>query len=230
LNYFCRRYQTENLKIEIMSVPKPKTWGYVYMMKIKEELKKKRKLKNKERNKREPKENVDILMYEPLIWKVITKYAVAKGNWVYDYKEELKQIGYLALISAFQSYDPERGTFVTIAWLRIDTHISRYLRKQAIHFRSTNHLEDLNFTTGSNEAISWQDLFPSSDVDIPVVCRLAVSEQDDIDWKLLNMLIMGERRRSIPNKLGLSRTETNRRIEILRENLVAVCNEIYGAE
>lgn len=188
------------------------------------------KLRHKERNKRLDKDDVDILDYEPLVWKIITKFAATKGNWVYDYKEELKQIGYMALISAHKSYDPTKGTFVTIAWLRIQTHVGRFLRKQSIYFSSVNHLEDLNYTTGSNEAIAWEDLFPSNEIDLNVIARLAVNKNDDIDWKLLDLLVMGEKKRSIPKKLGLTHAETKTRIGLLRENLVAVCNEIYEAE
>lgn len=194
------------------------------------DAKKKKKVKHKERNKREAKEDIDILDYEPLIWKIITKAAMTQGNWVYDYKDDLKQVGYLALMSAFNSYDPAKGTFITIAWLRITTHVGRFLRKKAIHYSSTNHLEDLSFTTGSNEAIAWEDLFPSNEIDLVVIANLAVSKEDDIDWEILKMLTNGVKKRSMPKRLGLTHAETTRRIDLLRTNMVAVCNEIYEAE
>jgi hypothetical protein len=190
----------------------------------------KKPLKHKERNKRVGKEEVDILEYEALVWKIICKEAAGKGNWVYDYKEELKQLGFMALMSAHNSYDPTKGTFITIAWLRVSTHIGRFLRKQAIYFSSINHLEDLSFTTGSNEAISWQDLFASSEIDLNVIIRLAVNKEDDIDWLIVHLLMTGCNRREFPRELGLSHTETKERIAALRENLVSVCNEIYQAQ
>ena len=187
-------------------------------------------IKHKERNKRIDKGEINILDYEALVWKIICKEAAGKGNWVYDYKEELKQLGFMALMSAHKSYDPTKGTFVTIAWLRVSTHVGRFLRKQAIYFSSVNHLEDLNFTTGSNEAIAWEDLFPSNEIDLDVIARLAVNKDDDIDWKILDMLCNGSKKRSMPKALGLTHEETRQRIAKLRANLVAVCNEIYQAQ
>lgn len=188
------------------------------------------KYKHKERHERIPKDEVDILQYEPLIWKIICTFAGKLGNWVYDYKEELKQIGYIALMSAHKDYNPERGTFVTLGYLRVHTHITRFLRKQSIHFGSCHHLEELNLKSGSSLAIAWQDLFPSNEIDLNVIARLAVSKEDDIDWKILECLINGVPKRSMPKQLGLTHVETERRIALLRENMVFVTNEIYTAE
>ena len=193
-------------------------------------------VKHKERNKRVEKEDVNILDYEALIWKIITKSAMTHGNWVYDHKESLKQVGYMALMSALKSYDPTKGTFITIAWLRVTTHIGRVVRKKAIEYASTNHLEDLNFTTGSNEAIAWQDLFPSNEIDLNVIGRLAINPDDNVDVYILSMLTKGVSRRSMPRQLSellgyeMTHEEAKERVKTLRDNMVAVCNEIYDAE
>jgi len=180
---------------------------------------------NKERNERVDKESIDILKYEPLIWKVVTSFAKRLGNWVYDFKEDLKQIGFLALMSAFKDYDNERGTYVTLAFLRVQTFIGRYLRKQAVSHSHCGHLEDL---LDSRKAIAWQDLFPSNDIDLNVIARLAV--RDAKDWQVLEALVDDEPYKTFPARVGLTRKDATARIKELRENLIAVTNEIYEGD
>jgi hypothetical protein len=131
------------------------------------------------------------------------------------------------LIAAWHKYDPERGTFVTIAYLRAHTYMQRSLFKHIKSYVGTVHLEDLKFSD-SEEAMGWQDLFPSQDVDYFAVARLGISEWDNIGWRMFEALCNGERRRSFPKILGLTKEEVEEAYEDLKDDLCSACEDIYG--
>ena len=187
-------------------------------------------LQHKERNKRIPKDEVDLLGYDKLMKKVLYQLGKKHGQWVFDLKEELLQEGIIGLIKAHKAYDPDRGTFVTIAYLKIHTEMTRLINKRAREFVCMNNLEEIKFcyVQGSTAKLSWQELFPSSDVDYLAVAKLSIKEDDKVGWKLLEGLCNGVRKNSMHKFIGLSKADTERRLKKLKDDMIAVVLELYG--
>ena len=188
--------------------------------------KKEQKKKWKERHQRLPKEDVNILDYHPLIRKTINRLAKKYGKFVYLYEQELIQEGYIALIAAWNTYNPERGTFVTLAWLRVDTALKRELNRQAKEFKKTNRLEHLSFEGG--EVLTWEDMFASDEVDYAAICRLAC--KDSIDAELVYGLVEGITKKDMAVWIGVTHEDMLERYDFLKEEMVAVVNELYEGE
>ena len=187
------------------------------------------KKKRKERNARLPKEEIDILEYEPLIGKILHKLAKKHGPWVYRYKEELHQEGFVGLIQAYNRYDPTRGTYVTIAYLRVWSAMQKVVNKEAKRYVKTEHLEEMR-TSGKSSAVggpsvNWQDLIPSHEVNYGAVLRLAVP--DEKDRELMNHVIGGTLKKDLPKAVGLTVRATKESLKRVREDILAVCNEMY---
>ena len=184
------------------------------------------KPKWKERHERIPKEDVDILDYHPLIMKELHKLAGDYGKFVWQYEHELVQEGYIGLMNAWEKYDPERGTFVTIAYLRVQTKMGRELVKHIKEYIKLNHLEDIKFMDG--DSMMWEDIFPSNEVDYEAVCKLAC--KDAIDVELVYGLVNGVTKKDMPVWIGTTHKEMLRRYKALREEMIAVVNELYEGE
>lgn len=181
----------------------------------------------KERHPRLPKDQINILDYHGLLIKIVNKLAKDYGLFVYEYEEDLIQVGYIALIAAWEKYDPTRGTYVTIAWLRAHTYMQRALFKHIKSYVGTVNLEDLKFKD-SEDCMGWQDLFPSQDVDYFAVARIGIRDYDDIGWKLFEALCNGKLKRSMPKILGLNMEEVEEAYDDLKEDLLGACEELYG--
>ena len=134
------------------------------------------------------------------------------------------QEGYIGLIKALEVYDPDRGTYVTIAYLKVYTEMTRCLLKAGREYRNTVPLEDLSLPNGS--AGDWESLFQNEIIDFDAVVRLSCL--DDEDFELYKHLALGTRSRSIHVQMGITEEEVAWIKEELKENMVAVCNEIYG--
>lgn len=182
------------------------------------------KLKRKERNPRLPKDEIDILDYKGLLIKVLNVLARKHGKNVFLYEEDLIQEGYIGLIKALEAYDPTRGTYVTIAYLKVYTEMTRFLLRAGREYRCTVSPEDLTFMDGSPG--DWESLFQNETVDYDAVARLAAV--DDIDLELYKHLVSGTRSRSIHVQIGITTKEVRSRKDRLKENMVAVTMDIYG--
>jgi len=185
--------------------------------------------KRKERNPRPLKEDIDLLGYDALINKVMVKLVKKHGKWVYRYQGELRQEGSIGLIKAHKVYDRTKGTFVTIAYLKVYTQMSRFLIKEARIFSKTNRLEELTLKmlTG-RDSIDWQDLFPSHEISYEVVVRLGAKSK--LDKEIIYHLIKGTYRRNIPAKVGLTDEQFEVELSRIKDNLVAVCYELYQTD
>ncbi len=180
--------------------------------------------KRKERNERPFKKDIDLLAYDPLMNKVLNKLAKRHGIWVYFYREELIQEGYTGLMQAYNVYDRERGTFVTIAYLRVWSAMQKFINKEARMYVKTENLEAMKGAAEGKDVL-WQDMIPSSEIDYGAVLRLAVIKPKDRE--LMNHVIGGTLRKDIPKKVGLSIRATKESIERLRDDIIEVCNEMY---
>ena len=190
-----------------------------------------KKLPHKERNERIPIEDVDLLGYDRLLNKILFALGKKYGQWVFDLKEELLQEGIIGLIKAHKAYDPERGTFVTIAYLKVHTEMVRFINAKAKQFVIMNDLENLHVSLNANEVssmITWEDLIPSNQVDYLAVAKISIKEDDHVGWLLFNALCNGMKKSELPKHIGLSVKDTQRRRKKLREDMIAVVEELYG--
>ena len=184
----------------------------------------------KERHKRIRKEDIDLLGYERLTMKVLVQIAKTHGQWVFDYRESLEQESMIGLIKAWHAYDPTRGTFVTIAYLKIHNEMTRFINKKARAYVCMNNLEDIKFgyVQGGTAKMTWQDLFPGNHVDYFDVARLAIKPDEEDMWKLFKGLCSGVLKVSMHKYVGVTKDELAIMTEELRERMVAVVLELYG--
>ena len=184
----------------------------------------------KEMHPRLAKEDIDLLGYDKLIMKILVNMANARGQWVYDHKESLQHEAMIGILKAYDVYDPTRGTFVTIAYLKIHTEMTRFLNKKSRAFVCMNYLEDLKFgfVQGGTAKMTWQDLFPSNNIDYIEVARLSIKEDDEIGWEIFRCLCDGVPWSSVHKRVGLTREETKERKELLKEDMIAVVKELVG--
>jgi len=150
------------------------------------------KVKKEKDPKKYPKRRRDIKLedYENLVQKVY-KHKVDKfGGWLKMHKEDILQVGRIGLIKAKEKYTPGRGSFLGLAWLRIDTQMNNEVAYLAKHKVTTNYLEDFKGTgnRGDDSVLSWEDLFSSVTVDYEVLLRM-YEEGDDkkLLWGMIEM-------------------------------------------
>ncbi len=185
--------------------------------------------RRKESHKRLAKKDININEYKALITKVINGLALKRGPWVYSHKESLEQEAVFGLIKAYKSYDPTRGTFVTIAYLKIHTEMVRFLNKRSKDFVHMNNLEDIKFGGSSSGGThTWQDLFANNSIDYMAVAKLAIESDDTVMWELFKCLCNGIPWKKVPECIGFSKEDTDKLREELKESMVAVVRELTG--
>jgi len=184
---------------------------------------------NFERHNRIPKKDIDILGYNRLIMKVMSQLAKKHGRWVYDYREELEQEGIIGLIKAYHTYDPNRGTYVTIAYLKIHTEMTRCINRRARTFVHMNQLEDINPPGAEGRGkLTWEDLFPGNLVDYFSVARLSINPEEEKLWKLFEGLCNGVLKPPMYLYVGVTKEELVGLTKELRERMASVVLELYG--
>jgi len=98
-----------------------------------------------------------------LLKGLVNKFVIAYGPWVSMWEDELLQEGQIGLMKALDAYDPERGTFVTIAWLKVHTEMTRKLKAIRKIKRHEVYLEDLKKDfNADNEEVAWEETFEGS--------------------------------------------------------------------
>jgi len=191
-----------------------------------------KKLRHKERHKRIPKNKVDLLAYDKLIHKVIWNISKARGMWVKRITDDLIQQGYIGLIEAQKSYDPTKGTFVTWAYLKIHKHMLRLIDKENKNRYRQVHLEELSKQSSGVSAAqdysSWQEIFPSRQVDYGSILRLALV--DSIDIQMVELFMSGTYYRNLHFKLGLTEEEVVERWAGAKQLVIEVCRELYKSD
>ena len=114
-----------------------------------------------EKHARIPKEDVDVLQYDKLIGKVLVTLTHKYGSRVFSLQEDLVSLGYETLLLAKKKYDPSRGTFVTLAYLRLYTYLDRFLsrefrRQSQVVYSLDTHSSVKNANTGSVFSVPFQ--------------------------------------------------------------------------
>jgi len=130
----------------------------------------------KEKHKRIPKEDVNLLDYTALLKGVFNKFVIAYGPLVAIWEEDLMQEGQIGLMKALDKYDPKKGTFVTIAWLKVHTAMTRKLNckggilqvlKHEISFEdmgNKNWSRSGGSASGGMAEVSWEETFEGTPV------------------------------------------------------------------
>lgn len=98
------------------------------------------KTPQEEKHDRIPKEDIDVTQYNQLTGKVLMTLTKKHGRKVFGMRDDLISLSYEILLMAKKVYDPSRGTFVTLAYLRLYTLLDRYifreLKRQSREFLS----------------------------------------------------------------------------------------------
>lgn len=81
------------------------------------------------------KEDINVLDYYELIGKMLRTMTEKYGPVVFNLAEDLGQYAFELLLKAKKDYNPNKGTFVTLAYLRLFTMMDRYIQRHLLTTR-----------------------------------------------------------------------------------------------
>jgi len=99
--------------------------------------------------------------------------------------------------------------------------MTRYILKMITRNVRQVALEDIGKDLGV-----WESIIPSEQYDYDVIGRM--SFRDETDEEIYKHMIYGTHGQSIHVQIGISKEELTERTEVLKENMLAVCDELYG--
>src|SRR5210317_545136 len=121
-------------------------------------------------------------------------YSIANSMYINNKvfsKEDLIQVGFLALCKSGHKYDPERG--------KPSTFITHCVRNDMIKFIKSNKLQgDLLYT--ENENLSYSNNQQLACIDYYDIC----AAQTETEKKIVKLKLRGETNKSISEKLNVS--------------------------
>lgn len=178
-------------------------------------------------HKRVPKDEVDVTEYEPLIHKVVKDFARTYGDLITDNYEDYVSVGYIALVKAKKAYDPDRGTFVTIAFLKVLSAVQalylKYKKQQSV-----SDLRKLEVHDKEGESVEDSDSFienaSGSTIDYRVVGSLLSKENQ----RLYLALCQGKRKGTICRHLDIKWHDYDNRVRELKDEIHEVMTILYG--
>ena len=180
-------------------------------------------------HKRIPKDEVDVTQYEPLIHKIIKDFARTYGDLITDNYEDYVSVGYIALMKAKKAYDPDRGTFVTIAFRKVLSAVHalylKYKKQQSV-----SDLRKLKVSDKEGESAEDSDSFTEnvsgSNIDYGVVGSMLSEECQ----RLYLALCKGERKGAICRHLDIKWHDYDKRVRELKDELHEVMTILYGEQ
>ena len=180
-------------------------------------------------HKRIPEDEVDVTQYEPLIHKVVKDFARTYGDLITDNYEDYVSVGYIALMKAKKAYDPERGTFVTIAFLKVSSAVQalylKYKKQQSV-----SDLRKLKVSDKEGDSVEDSDSFTESvsgsTIDYGVVGSLLSKENQ----RLYLALCKGKRKGMICRHLDIKWHDYDNRIRELKDEIHEVMTILYGEQ
>lgn len=173
----------------------------------------------KERHKRISKDEVRVRDYGPLVHKFIRGYIRTYGAIVSDHYDEFYAVGLEGIMKAKKVYDPERGTFVTIAYRKVFTEVHK-LYKQLVtdHQRKDLSTEEQIEQSGMHQRTLGDALGSAmgSSINYEALGRVLNVE----DRQLYECLLQGMFINDTCKKCGISRRRYHERVAQLKETIV----------
>jgi len=145
-------------------------------------------------HKRIAKSEVDIDQYQPLVNKIVNSYVKCYGDIAFDNRDDLLQEGYIGLIKAKKTYDPERGTFVTHGYRCATSEINKKFKKLVDEYkRSDLSIDRETDGTGASsdhtsDAKSNVLSHPGTIINYESIGRMLNHEHRKLYWCLYNGL------------------------------------------
>lgn len=180
-------------------------------------------------HKRIPEDEVDVTEYEPLIHKVVKDFARTYGDLITDNYEDYVSAGYIALIKAKKAYDPERGTFVTIAFLKVLSAVQALYLKYKEQ-QSVSDLRKLKVNDKEGESVEDSDSFTESVSGSTVDYRVVGSLLSKENQRLYLALCQGKRRGIICRHLDIKWNDYDNRVRELKDEIHEVMTILYGEQ
>jgi hypothetical protein len=170
--------------------------------------------------------DIDIMDYENLVNKVFNSRVKKFGGWVHLYREEMVQEGFIGLMKAKEKYQPGRGSFLGLAWLRISKAMNTELAKFAKYNMNTKPIDSLNgyARVDGNSSLNWEDLVAGDIIDYEVIIGF-VSEEDD--KKLLHGIIEMYPYWKLRAILGESKAVHEMHVEKLKVELLELLDIVH---
>lgn len=180
-------------------------------------------------HKRIPEDEVDVTEYEPLIHKVVKDFARTYGDLITENYEDYVSAGYIALIKAKKAYDTERGTFVTIAFLKVLSAVQalylKYKKQQSV-----SDLRKLKVNDKEGESVEDSDSFTESVSGSTVDYRVVGSLLSKENQRLYLALCQGKRKGIICRHLDIEWHDYDNRVRELKDEIHEVMTILYGEQ
>lgn len=164
-----------------------------------------------------------LFRYTKLIYARSRKYA----NYVTDC-DDLFQEGFIGLLSAVSSYDPQKCTsFSAYSSVCIDNRMKTLLRKGS---KSVEHLADISDIT-DDEAVcdnkTPESVFLHKEY-FSALFNEVSSVLSSAELKVFNLYIKGESYRQISSKLGITEKSVDNAMQRARKKIRAISQEILN--
>ena len=159
-----------------------------------------------------------------LVFKVYNEKMVHRTN-AEEMKEDLIQIGCMALWRACINYDPERGTtFSTYAYSSIYKSMCCALVRENRKRNQTISLSETITSKSEDCEITYEEVIASSvnvafEVEIEDIVKRLSKKMGSNTERVIEMLRKGYTQKQIAKELNLSRSSVNKIVKKFREEL-----------
>lgn len=161
-------------------------------------------------------EDINVADYDPLIYKFIHGYARTYGAIIVENIEDFYAVGLEGIMKAKKAYDPSRGTFVTIAYYKVFTEVSKLYRKLVKEYEhcdlSTEEQTEMHQRSVSDALGSAI----GSSVDYSALGRILSVEDRQLYYCLLHNKTMTE----TCKELHISKEDYRERVATLKDTII----------
>jgi RNA polymerase sigma factor (sigma-70 family) len=160
--------------------------------------------------------------YTPLVHRMANKFIT---TYRYFDREDLVQIGYIALWKAWKSYDPERESSFTThicncIYRAIDKEFRYFRQEKRGHEKLMKSLYEKKVQKGDKPVTYFDSVMDlSQDVESIVCTNETIQEAIEMDSKVIPLYLSGMTQVEIAEKIGCSQVNVSRRIRKCKELL-----------
>ena len=172
------------------------------------------------------KEDIDVTQYFKLIIKVFNHNVSRFGPWLKKHKEDVVQAGYIGLIKAKSKYEPKKGSFLGLAWLRIDSAIKAEVATLSRYHMNHVSLEDIGYSPSATatDKLPWEEMFSGDILDYGIILRMVKGEDHK---KLLYGIIEMYPYWKLRAILGETKEEHDAHVLFLKSELLGLLATIH---
>lgn len=181
----------------------------------------------REKHKRLSPDEIDVTKYYRLVDKVLNRFQRKFGNVIMQNRDDLFAHGLIGLMKAKDAYDPSKGTYVTLAYLRVHSNIWEPLMK-ILKYRENNiSLEDTKFPNMDICDTNWEEQVEGVNLDYEWIGSMLNSKLKRLVYF---SLLYGYNMKEIMEFSGESRVIIRETIKEVKAETMCLVYDIYGSK